>query len=131
MHPQATLLLLLLLQMTLVSFVRLGGFMLPLPCERLLVDPRQIIDVPHFVAQLVAFFPVLLGDVTVLRRRRVILQINPRLRETGATQGHTGQQYPFHHDSLIQHFNPCKGSLSSRSAMPPAFPPDAAHAARR
>lgn len=59
--------------------------------NRLLVGQRQIIDIPHLVTQCVALFLVLLGDFIVLRRRRVVFQIHPRLRKAGATQGRAGQ----------------------------------------
>lgn len=74
MSPQAALLFLLLLQVPLLPLGGLCRLALLFARNRLLVGQRQVIDIPHLVAQCVALFLVLLGDLTVLRRRRMVFK---------------------------------------------------------
>jgi hypothetical protein len=53
---QATLLFLLLFQVPLLPLGGLCGLALLFACNRLLVDQRQVIDIPHLVTQCVALF---------------------------------------------------------------------------
>lgn len=56
MSPQAALLFLLLLQVTLLPLGGFCGLALLLTRDRLLIGLRQAVDIPHLVAQRAAFF---------------------------------------------------------------------------